>query len=323
GHSVALRVLSRVEVGGASVPHTGPPDPLAPLALTPAFSTPMYRVLAELSPELVLPGGAEAVPPDTISLVETNPAFVAAFMAGLNHEMQRELLWREYPSDPRGTPFRRFWDTRGTADPAPDVPPLRDWGTRALDRVLDQSPGGADSEQLVLLVRGELLRRYPGAVVYAVPARWTGVALPEGEVRQRREPHPDPAGELLPAFRGSLGPDLVLLGFDLDPGVARGSPDPAAAAPGWFLVIEQQPTEPRFGLDAVARAGAPAGWGDLAWAHVDVSPRGYLRVGAPGSVAAGAAGGPVWGATSAHMATITLRRPLRVAIHADAMIPES
>ena len=31
-------------------------------------------------------------------------------MVGLNHEMARELLWREYPTDQRGSYFRQFWD---------------------------------------------------------------------------------------------------------------------------------------------------------------------------------------------------------------------
>ena len=35
--------------------------------------------------------------------------FVEAFMVGLNHEMNHELVWRTYPTDQRGTPFRRFF----------------------------------------------------------------------------------------------------------------------------------------------------------------------------------------------------------------------
>ena len=34
-------------------------------------------------------------------------------MVGLNHEFARELLWREYPTDQRGSYFRQFWDVRG------------------------------------------------------------------------------------------------------------------------------------------------------------------------------------------------------------------
>ena len=38
-----------------------------------------------------------------------NAAFVEALLVGLNQEFNRELLWREYPTDQAGTPFARFW----------------------------------------------------------------------------------------------------------------------------------------------------------------------------------------------------------------------
>lgn len=322
--AVAARVLSRVRVGGASASaalastESGTGDALAGLGLTPSFHVPAYGLLAELSTHLLLPGGAEAMPPETAALVQTNPAFVAAFMAGLNHEVQRELLWREFPSDPRGTPFRRFWDTRGTAGGAPDVPAMTSWGQAALEDVgAGPAPDGDGDGQLVLVIRGELLRRYPGAVFYAVPGAWTKAE----DGTPRRAPDPDAATHRMPLFRGTLGADVQLIGFDLDGDVARGSADPADGAPGWFFVIEQQPTEPRFGLDAQATPGGAPGWSELAWADVAPTPAGYLPVGAAGSRTV-PAGGPVWGATAAHMAHITLRRPVRVAVHAGAMLPD-
>ena len=53
-------------------------------------------------------------------------------MVGLNHEMSRELLFREYPTDQRGTYFRQFWDVRGRVPaPAPgstdDIDPIDGW----------------------------------------------------------------------------------------------------------------------------------------------------------------------------------------------------
>ena len=38
-------------------------------------------------------------------------------MVGLNHEFARELLWREYPTDQRGSYFRQFWDVSGYQPP--------------------------------------------------------------------------------------------------------------------------------------------------------------------------------------------------------------
>ena len=48
-------------------------------------------------------------------------------MVGLNHEMSRELLWNEFPTDQRGSYFRQFWNVRGVEPPGNDDPEkLRD-----------------------------------------------------------------------------------------------------------------------------------------------------------------------------------------------------
>ena len=54
----------------------------------------------------------------------TNPPFIEAYMVGLNHEFARELLWREYPTDQRGPPFRQFWEPcerTGRPEPATEA----------------------------------------------------------------------------------------------------------------------------------------------------------------------------------------------------------
>ncbi|MCL4258882.1 MAG: hypothetical protein KJZ53_10200, partial [Anaerolineales bacterium] len=76
--------------------------------------------------------GLEHVPPNTIAGLVTNPRFIEAFMVGLNHEMSRELLWRGFPTDQRGSYFRQFWETRGRVpkpegDAAKDVGPIHAW----------------------------------------------------------------------------------------------------------------------------------------------------------------------------------------------------
>ena len=53
------------------------------------------------------------IPPNSITLVETNQRFIESYMVGLNHEFARKLLWREYPTDQRGSYFRQFWDVKG------------------------------------------------------------------------------------------------------------------------------------------------------------------------------------------------------------------
>ena len=48
--------------------------------------------------------------------METNQRFIEAYMVGLNYEFARKLLWREYPTDQRGSYFRQFWSVGDTID---------------------------------------------------------------------------------------------------------------------------------------------------------------------------------------------------------------
>jgi hypothetical protein len=116
----------------------------------PSFPQPMYEPLRELAPDMLLPG-IELIPPDSVTLLETNPAFIEAYMVGLNHEMSRELLWREYPSDLRATCFRRFWG--GNLE----MPEIHSWTG---DSPLGSHPTPAAVTSIVLLMRGEVLQRY-------------------------------------------------------------------------------------------------------------------------------------------------------------------
>ena len=84
-------------------------DTLDPILAYPKFKRPMYSALRDIDQDLLLPG-IENIPENTISLLQTNTVFLNSYMVGLNHEMARELLWREYPTDQRGTYFRQFWD---------------------------------------------------------------------------------------------------------------------------------------------------------------------------------------------------------------------
>src|SRR5262249_5228619 len=214
----------------------------------PEFPQPMYEPLRELAPEYLLPG-LEHVPPNTAVLMRTNPTFIEAFMAGLNTEMARELLWREYPTDQRGTCFHHFWDTRGASEAQTrDIDDLHRW-TQPLGH---NKPGVAQPEQIVLLLRGELLRRYPGAIIYAVRA----IGQP-GQLR----PSTQALDQVYPLFRGALPPDVTFIGFPLTETDVLG-------LPGWFFVIQQQPGEPQFGFDEVdGFGGEAADLNDLNWGH--------------------------------------------------------
>jgi hypothetical protein len=291
--TIKARVQASLRIAGAAEPAG---DPLEPIMDAPDFPQPMYEALRDLSQDFLFPG-LEHVPPNTVALLETNPKFVESFLVGLNAEMSHELLWRGYPTDQRGTYFRQFWDGA-----QPDIDRIKNWGDRKLG---ENARGG---EKLVLLLRGELLRRYPNSVIYAVAA-----VRKDGQLELSR----NPADERHPVFRGVLKPDVTFLGFDLEE-------DDALANPGWFFVIQQQPTEPRFGMDAAdfTKTAPPlTTWNDLSWRHLAETE---AELKALSHVSINAALPQIdkakWGKNSAHQAYITLQRPVRIAIHATEMI---
>jgi hypothetical protein len=290
----------------------------------PVFKTPMYRRLVALSVEYLVPG-IGGVPDDTLGLLETNRAFLEAFLAGMNHEMGREFLWREYPARLGDTWFQYFWE--GGPDATPDIVPISKWdaglGANALR--------GAPAPSLVLLIKSALLRRYPDMRVYAVEATWRDGG--------RRE---DLEGDVqVPLFVARLAPDVAVYGFDLVESTARGNAAPRTREEekdaGYFFVLEQQPGAPRFGLDGrrpKRSREAPLSWANLRWGHlveaeaalpafVDLDYPTWLRdAGALPGNGPGDGDTDVWGENAAAMARITFQRPVRMLVHADSMLPK-
>jgi hypothetical protein len=230
------RITAAAAPAGARSGGGAPAGGLYRRLVSPRLDSPMYDALARLSLDAVVPG-AELLPGESVSLLETNPTFVTAFLAGLNTEIVRELTWRGYPLEPTATCFHRFWDFRGhAADPGPDIGAMADWPPGSTLAGLATTPGGG--QQLVLVVRGELLRRFPRTAVYAVRARLVG----SGPGRQLADE--TVAGNVRAAsFSGFVEPDIRFFGFDLTAAAARGG----GADPGWFFVFQGQVTEARFG----------------------------------------------------------------------------
>lgn len=309
--TITTRVLASLTTSDGSNQPQNLNDPLEPIMDAPNFPQPMYEALRDLSQDCLLPG-LEDVLPDTVALLETNPQFVESFMVGLNNEMSSELLWRDYPTDQRGTYFRQFWDTSVAKSEVDLEQPITKWGNKHLG---DNTPH--TSGKLVLLIRGELLRRYPNSVLYAVRAVKTSGPL---DVSRKIQ------DEKHPLFRGTLKPDITFVGFDLSENEALGKPpnDPN----GWYFVIQQQPTEPRFGLDiadfATPQPPALTTWDDLSWRHF-VKTEEELKTLSHVSIdkTLPEIDHVQWGKNSAHQAFITLQRPVRIAIHARQMIGKS
>ncbi|MEO6040105.1 MAG: hypothetical protein ABIQ93_16950 [Saprospiraceae bacterium] len=264
----------------------------------PEFDIPMYKPLAGLSDELFLPN-LNLIEQNSITLLQTNRRFIEAYMLGLNHEFARELLWREYPTDQRGSSFRQFWDVKGmrkpTSNPAltdaqwkeilRDISPIHRWRD-PLGENDKPTEGEKIKENIVLVIRGELLKKYPTAVIYAHKAKWqlqkdkvtidNKVERVLVEISDAQEDDPPRTIVKTPLFEAKIEPDIYFFGFDLEPLEARGGTGETQADldnPGWFFVIKERPGEPRFGFD-IDRKEHPESiytWNDLAWPDLKIT----------------------------------------------------
>ncbi len=328
---------------------------IVPVMAYPDLKEGMYKPLSQISDDLLVPN-LGLIPPNSISLMLTNPPFIESYMAGLNHEFMRELLWREYPTDQRGSPFRQFWDVGAIPTPGldgaaraealKDIKPLHTWPAASPLGSHDNRPGPAGAERIVLVIRGDLLKRYPNTIIYAQDAVWSGdsrrtnaLALYDEQGVKALANIADPRLHY-PIFRAAVAPDLTFIGFDAGLETVRGHPDleetaaaraaiPAAEL-GWFFVLQEVVGETRFGLDEnpppPARRSALK-WDNLSWENVAVSATaGVIDLGAPlaGTVPGGnpesLAWSPAEGGNAADLALILNQKPVLVAIHGREML---
>jgi hypothetical protein len=285
-----LRMTDRIPAGFWAQRAENEARPLRPIMAHPKFTVPIAEELLARWPEWAIPG-IGALPSDSVTLLETNPEFVAALLVGLNHEFNQELLWREFPTDQRGTPFARFWP----GDDA-DVDEIARW---PLDAPLGSGLRTGGEGSLALLVRGELLRRFPGTALLAV----------RGE-----------EGKLPAAFDGVPGTPLVL-----DESTVlylfAGIDEHRARAEDWFFVFREPMRGTQFGFDS----GQPIPvktWADLTWSGVTVDASRCVRL-APAPAAPSEpppADPPVWGRDAADMARITFQQPFQLAFRATTLL---
>ena len=262
-----------------------PPNEMpAGFALAPEFEDPLFWDLAEIDQDVIVPGIGD-FPVNRVRLLAVNPGFVGAYLDGANHEAAREFLWREYPTDLTATFFARFFDY-GDAD-AVDILPIAGWDERS--SISDNVPGAATTT--AILIRGDLVRRYPDANVFLAPPRSGGV--------------PDYEAGIQPSFEGRLGSDVLVLGFPEATDVVLGE----TGIGEHFVVIEERVTAPRFGLDQ-ERNGDLKSWDGLAWTdfedsgdHISTGPIQGLRTQLIDEVE--------WGRNSAHLAAAVHQRPYR------------
>jgi hypothetical protein len=229
--ALAQRLSSRITTAAAVAAR-----PFAAVAVPVSFPAPMFTRLAALNPAAILPG-AGGLPNNTVAGLLPDPAAIASFLAGLNSEASRELVWQGVPVDRRATFFRQFWDTSAQTASAPDIAPIASWDPAST--LAGNMPSGQAS-WLLLVIRADLLRRYPETVVLAIPAAGGGTAGPADDTQ--------PGVAQLPMFTGFLPPATRYLAFGI----------PAADAPSWYFAFQEQVSYARFHSGTLATA-PPAG----------------------------------------------------------------
>ncbi|MCX6251742.1 MAG: hypothetical protein NTX61_13445 [Bacteroidetes bacterium] len=315
------------------------PEKIKPALAYPDFEDPMWDKLKELSTEWLIPN-LHLIPNNTITLLQPNQKFIESFIVGLNVEMNREMRWREYPTDERGSCFRQFWDVKGIKDlngvsdnkdkakiveHFKDTTPIdtwKNWGNptdltgQALGSHYNRAPVPvSEGDHIVLALRGDLFKNFPDLSVYAVRA-----IIDEDNVPRIKTPS-DPIDPLnpitdikFPVFKADIGADVKFLGFDLSKTAAIGTTDP-----GWFFVLQETPGETRFGLDINGPAN-PVNWDEISWPLL--GDNSFIETGLSLSLKNINKTEASWGTSSADMAYILFQKPVMIVIHASKMLEE-
>lgn len=287
---------------------------IAPVMAAPNFPRAMYEALDSYDRDWLVPGLGSISQPDFVTLLEANPAFCEAFLTGLSDEMGRELLWRNYPTDQRGTYFKRFWD----AEQDELTGPIHRFSAQPLGAHM--AIGGTSSpgfRPVVLVVRGAIVRRYPEAIISAVRA--TTEAFPPAFVE---------GSEAEVLFHAHLKPDYLLVGFKLSAEQVRSG--------NWWFLLAEHPTAPRFGMAEAPRGNQRApdaviaqdnlDWNDLTGLVSDVPVLDRGRFLAPSARAVKIRDvGSVpevqqWPGSSAVVARTLLRDPVRAAFDGNDLL---
>ncbi len=302
--SVRAGLLDRI--GGLAAGTLGAGLPTR-VVVGPDFPDPLFPSLLALDRELAVPGIGD-FGLNRVRLLAANEDFVAAFLVGANEQWAQEALWAEFPQSLGATAFAHFWDNLdGARDLTADI---HQWKSGSS---LASHVGGAGTATVVL-VRGDLIRRYPSvAFTLLSPIAGEPPVLDDGTI---------PAANITaPSFRSLLDTNTVVVGFPVDPEVVLRE--------AWYVCLEEPFTQPRAGLDEpdedASYGHSPSvTWADLSWANVArraaYASLTHIRFGDAPWLDDFELEQRTWGRNSAHMAGITFQQPFRFIIPAAQLI---
>lgn len=212
---------------------------------------PTWDLLRKHDKEWLLPG-VGALEKDSVTALQTNPAFIDAYMVGINSQFMAEMRWRDLAVDRTCTPLRMFWGQMNYATQTrqADIQPISEW-VKAPDKPVGDlthqsiQPSDVDNtsgSRLVIAFHSELFRRYPSTLVYLVKpkldADLDALLQKTPELEHSADGRAD--REFFgPIFAGAITPDVTFFAFDVTPGELD----------QYWLVLDEPPAELRFRND--------------------------------------------------------------------------
>ena len=221
--------------------HGLPDNSTQPVEVCTSVNLPAWRFLRDTAPDLLLPGVGQLTR-DRVYAFESNPVFVEAFLLGVNHQALAELRWRNLRIASACTPLRVFWGriAGGGGDPLDDIRSVGLWPNNSPLGDAQHRPAQVAAQNLILVFRTDLFRRYPDTIVSAIPA-----AIVNGQPNFDEAAAPDGSqARQWPVFQGSIGEDVTFFGFPFTPQQGEAM---------WFL-LEEPPPGYRFRSDTAADA---------------------------------------------------------------------
>jgi hypothetical protein len=330
--AIFMRLRSNVEVWSdtqnAYVPVSKPEQIMA----YPVLDIPMYELLKGISPDYIIPN-LDKLPENSATVMKVNTRFIESLFVGLNHEMSRELLWREYPTDQRGSYMRMFWDKSDNIESTTDEPvydiinELHQWSNNLGNNV------NSDAAYLVLVVRGKLLEKFPDTLIFAHKAKFepslNGAQSQESIKIAPRKLKPNGSVEngdvKFPSFTAKLGTDVTLVGFKMTVNEALGKTPTgqfSTTNAGYFFAMQERPGQLRFGLDVDGTIPAMKNWNNISWPAIgnpSIISTSYTFPLTPSAFIDNLPFNS-WGRSSADMAYILTQQPVLFLVHAKDMI---
>ena len=203
-----------------------------PIMAYPIFPEPVYYYLKQFSDKFILPC-IEDIPNNSVAMFENDTAFVEAYLCGMNTEMGRELLWREYPTDQRGSYFKKFWDSETDVesirkDDFFDVKSLHTW-TGKLGKNHCEGKDGL----LLFAIKGDLVKLYPYTEIFLHKA--TATVKDDGNVEFGFAK--DAENAIKTPVTEAYIKDVLIVGFKITLAEALGSPE--GPNQGYLLAFKQ------------------------------------------------------------------------------------